>query len=93
MTATETEPYLVPLNAIFVDDITEILVPIMSNNTIAELAGAVADHVEGKRVPARGLPKGVFLDGRRLPDAVTVAESGIAPMDHIRVDYIEAGEQ
>lgn len=93
MTATEAEPFLVPLNAIFADDITEILIPIMSNNTVAELAGAVADHVEGKRVPARGLPKGVFLDGQRLDDSLTVAGSGISPMDHIRVDYVTDGEQ
>jgi len=81
------EPYLIPLNAVFDDDFLEILVPVMSNNTVAELAGAVAQHVEGVRVPARDAEKVVFFDGRALPPHLTVAEAGIAPLDHVRVDY------
>lgn len=84
---TTTEPHLVPLNAIFAEDFVQILVPIMSNNTIAELAEAVAHHTEGRRVPKRDLPKVVFHEGRRLDPAVTVAESGIGPLDHVRVEY------
>ena len=83
----ETAPYLIPLNAVFDDDFLELLVPVMSNNTIAELAGAVAQHAEGIRVPARDAEKVVFFGGRRLPPGLTVAEAGIAPLDHVRVDY------
>jgi toluene monooxygenase system protein B len=83
----EAAPYLIPLNAIFDDDFLELLIPVMSNNTIAELAGAVAQHVEGVRVPARDAEKVVFFDGRQLAPGLTVAEAGIAPLDHVRVDY------
>jgi toluene monooxygenase system protein B len=85
--AEETAPYLIPLNAVFDDDFLQLLVPVMSNNTVAELAGAVAQHVEGVRVPARDAGKVVFHNGRQLPPELTVAEAGIAPLDHVRVDY------
>jgi toluene monooxygenase system protein B len=81
------EPYLIPLNAVFDDDFLQILVPVMSNNTIAELAGAVAQHVEGVRVPARDAEKIVFHNGQQVAPGLTVAEAGIAPLDHVRVDY------
>lgn len=87
---TTTEPRLVPLNAIFAEDFVQILVPIMSNNTVGELAEAVAHHVEGRRVRKRDLPKVVFHGGRRLDPSVTVAEAGIGPLDHVRVEYEEA---
>lgn len=83
----EAAPYLVPLNAVFDEDFLELLIPVMSTNTIAELAAAVAQHAEGVRVPARDAEKIVFFDGRRLPPDLTVAEAGIAPLDHVRVDY------
>jgi toluene monooxygenase system protein B len=86
--AAEPEPSLIPLNAVFADDFLEILVPVMSNNTIAELAGAVAVHVEGVRFPVRDAQKAVFHNGRRLDPALTVAAAGIAPLDHVRVDYV-----
>jgi toluene monooxygenase system protein B len=83
----QAAPYLVPLNAVFDDDFLELLVPVMSDSTIAELAAAVAQHAEGIRVPARDAEKVVFFDGRRLAPGLTVAEAGIAPLDHVRVDY------
>lgn len=83
------EPQLVPLNAIFADDFVEILVAVMSNNTIAEVAEAVAHHTVGVRVRDRGLPKMVVHDNRIVPDDLTVVEAGIAPLDHIRVDWRE----
>lgn len=86
MTAA-AEPRLVPLNAIFAEDFVQILVPVMSNNTVAELGEAIAHHVEGRRVPKRDLPKVVFHDGKRLDPSITVAEAGIGPLDHIRVEY------
>jgi len=80
-------PELVPLNAIFATDFVQILVPVTTANTIAEVAEAVAHHVEGKRVRALPYPKVVFHNGRRLPPDITVAEAGIAPLDHVAVEY------
>ena len=79
----------VPLNAIFADDFVELLVPVITTDTIAEVAAKVAHHVEGRRVRARNLPKVVFHDGRELSPELTVAEAGIEPRDHVRVDYKE----
>lgn len=83
------EPQLVPLNAIFADDFVEILVPVTTANTIEEVAAAVAHHVEGVRVRARDATKVVYHNDRLLPPDITVAQAGIAPLDHIRVDYTE----
>lgn len=86
-----SEPALVPLNALFADDFLQILVPVMSNQTVAELAEAVAEHVEGVRVPPQDLPKVVYHEGRRVDPDLTVAAAGIGPLDHVTVDY-ESGE-
>jgi toluene monooxygenase system protein B len=80
-------PELVPLNAIFATDFVQILVPVTTANTMNEVAAAVAHHVEGKRVRAMAFPKIVIHNGRRLPGELTVAEAGIAPLDHIAVEY------
>jgi toluene monooxygenase system protein B len=80
-------PELVPLNAIFATDFVQILVPVTTANTMNEVAAAVAHHVEGKRVRALSLPKVVIHNGRQLPGEMTVAEAGIAPLDHIAVEY------
>ncbi|GAB3004562.1 toluene-4-monooxygenase system B family protein [Amycolatopsis acidiphila] len=80
-------PQLVPLNAIFATDFVQILVPVTTANTIREVAAAVAHHVEGKRVRALAYEKVVFHRGRRLPPELTVAEAGIVPHDHVRVEY------
>jgi toluene monooxygenase system protein B len=80
-------PALVPLNAIFATDFVQILVPVTTANTMNEVAAAVAHHVEGKRVRALPFPKVVIHNGRRLPGEMTVAEAGIAPLDHIAVEY------
>ena len=82
---------ILPLNAIFADDYAELLVPVTTTDTIAEVAEKVAHHSEGRRVRARNLPKAVFHDGRELSPTLTVAEAGIAPRDHVRVDYKEQG--
>ena len=81
------EPSLIPLNALFADDFLQILVPVMSNQTIAELAEAVATHAEGVRVPAQDRRKVVFHNGRALAAELSVAEAGIAPLDHVTVQY------
>ena len=51
------------------------------------VANAVAAQVEGKRVRAQPYEKVVFHNGRRLAPEITVAEAGIAPLDHVRVEY------
>ncbi|UMP07054.1 toluene-4-monooxygenase system B family protein [Amycolatopsis sp. EV170708-02-1] len=80
-------PELVPLNAIFATDFVQILVPVTTANTMDEVAAAAAHHVEGKRVRALPYRKVVLHNGRALPGDMTVAEAGIAPMDHIAVEY------
>jgi toluene monooxygenase system protein B len=80
-------PELVPLNAIFATDFVQILVPVTTANTMNEVAAAVAHHVEGKRVRALPYPKVVIHNGKPLPGEVTVAEAGIAALDHIAVEY------
>ncbi|HEX7659835.1 MAG TPA: toluene-4-monooxygenase system B family protein [Pseudonocardiaceae bacterium] len=85
-------PQLVPLNAVFANDFVQILVAVTTANTVREVAAAVAGHVEGKRVRALPYEKVVFHNGRRLSPDITVAEAGIAPLDHVRVEYdIPAG--
>jgi len=85
--AEDRAPELVPLNAIFATDFVEILVPVTTANTMAEVADAVAQHVEGKRVRALPYHKVVIHKGRRLPSDMTVAAAGIKPLDHIAVEY------
>jgi toluene monooxygenase system protein B len=80
-------PELVPLNAIFATDFVQILVPVTTANTMTEVAAAVAHHVEGKRVRGLPFPKVVLHNGRKLSGEMTVAEAGIAPLDHIAVEY------
>lgn len=60
-------PELVPLNAIFATDFVQILVPVTTASTMAEVAAAVAHHVEGKRVRALPYPKVAIHNGRKLP--------------------------
>ena len=80
-------PELVPLNAIFATDFTQILVPVTTANTMAEVAAAVAYHVEGKRVRALPYDKVVVYHGEQMPAEMTVAAAGLKPLDHITVEY------
>ncbi|MET8249082.1 toluene-4-monooxygenase system B family protein [Streptomyces sp. NPDC005202] len=95
-TGTDTgrqAPAVVPLNAVFADDFVQILVAVTTDNTAEQVAEAVAHHVEGKRVRALPYPKAVFHNGRRLAPKTTVAEAGMEPLDHVRVEYdIPKGE-
>ena len=85
--AEDRAPELVPLNAIFATDFVQILVPVTTANTMAEVAAAVAHHVEGKRVRALPYHKVVIYQGERLPAEMTVAAAGIKPLDHVTVEY------
>lgn len=92
-TTTQTdvpaEPFLVPLNAIFADDFTELLIPVFSTDTMTEVAAKVGHHVLNKRVAARDAALVVWHEGRRLSADETVLGAGIAPLDHVRVDFDE----
>jgi toluene monooxygenase system protein B len=85
--AEDLAPQLVPLNAIFATDFVQILVPVTTANTMAEVAAAVAYHVEGKRVRALPYDKVVIYHGERLPADMTVAAAGFKPLDHVTVEY------
>lgn len=87
MSETTAEPQLVPLNGIFADDFVEVLAPVMSDDTIAVVADKVAYHSEGKRVRKLDKEKVVYHNDKILPMHLTVAEAGIGPLDHVRVDY------
>ena len=87
MSDVASEPQLVPLNGIFADDYSQLLIPVMSDDTVAVVAEKVAHHSEGKRVRKRDKAKVVYHNGRSVPLHLTVAEAGIAPLDHVRVDY------
>jgi toluene monooxygenase system protein B len=80
-----TEP--VPLHAVFETDFIAILVWVTADNTMAQVAEAIAAHVEGKRVRALPLEKIVIHHGRRLPSTLTVAQAGFKPRDHVTVEY------
>ncbi|MBM7368083.1 toluene-4-monooxygenase system B family protein [Gordonia hydrophobica] len=86
--AQDRAPEVVPLNAIFWTDFVQILVPVTTADTMDQVAAAVASHSEGRRVRALPYPKVVIHDGRTLPGDMTVAEAGIAPLDHVTVDYL-----
>jgi toluene monooxygenase system protein B len=78
---------LVPLHAVFATDFIAILVTVTTDNTMAQVAEAVAAHVEGKRVRALPFEKIVIHHGRRLPSSLTVAQAGFKPLDHVTVEY------
>ena len=79
--------HLVVLNAVFATDFVQILVPVTTENTMTEVAAAVAYHVEGKRVRALPYDKVIVYHGERLPAEMTVAAAGIRPLDSIAVEY------
>jgi len=86
-TTADAAPQLVPLNAIFATDFVQILVPVTTANTMAEVAAAVAYHVEGKRVRALPYDKVVIYRGERMSADMTVAAAGLQPLDHVTVEY------
>ena len=78
---------IVPLHAVFSTDFVALLVPVTTDSTMAQVAEAVAAHVEGKRVRALPYEKVVIHRGRRLPASLTVAQAGFKPLDHVTVEY------
>jgi toluene monooxygenase system protein B len=85
------DPRSVPINAKFDDDFVTQLVVVLDTDTMREVAAKVAQHVVGKRQPARDASMVVRYQGRSLPPDITVAEAGIAPFQNVYVDWVEKG--
>jgi toluene monooxygenase system protein B len=85
------EPRSVPINAKFEDDFITQLVLVLDTDTMREVAAKVAQHVVGKRQPARDAGMVVRYQGRSLPPGITVAEAGIAPLQNVYVDWADKG--
>lgn len=84
-------PQPVPINAKFDDDFVTQLVVVLETDTMREVAAKVAQHVVGKRQPARDADMVVRYQGQSLPPDLTVAEAGIGPMQNVYVDWAEKG--
>ena len=84
-------PQPIPINARFDDDFVTQLVVVLDTDTMREVAARVAQHVVGKRQPARDADMVVRYQGRSLPPDITVAEAGIAPLQNVYVDWLEKG--
>ncbi len=83
------DPRSVPINAKFGDDFITQLVIVLETDTMREVAAKVAQHVVGKRQPARDAGMVVRYQGQSLPPEITVAEAGIAPLQNVYVDWVE----
>jgi toluene monooxygenase system protein B len=83
--ADEAQP--VPINAMFEDDFVTQLVLVLDSDTIDEAAGKVAAQVVGRRVPPRDAGLVVRFDGQVVPGGITVAQSGISPLDIVNVGW------
>lgn len=79
----------VPINAVFVGDIVTQLVFVLETDTIAELAGKVAELAVGVRVARRDAPMIVYFNGAPLPMNETVAGAGIQPLQCVTVQYAD----
>ena len=85
------DPQPIPINAKFDDDFVTQLVVVLDTDTMREVATKVAQHVVGKRQPARDADMVVRYQGRSLPPNMTVAEVGITPLQNVYVDWVEKG--
>ena len=85
------EPQTIPINAKFADDFITQLVFVLDTDTMREVAAKVAQHVVGKRQPAKDAGMVVRYQGRSLPPDITVAEAGIAPLQNVYVDWVDEG--
>lgn len=79
---------LFPLQANFRGDFVVLLVPVDDGDTMSVVADKVAQHAVGLRVAEKNASKCVYHNGKELPSAITVAQSGIKPMDWIEVAYV-----
>jgi toluene monooxygenase system protein B len=74
---------------LFVGDIVTQLVFVLETDTIAELAGKVAEYAVGIRVARRDAPMVVYFNGESLPMTETVAGAGIQALQCVTVQYAE----
>lgn len=79
----------VPINAMFQDDFVTQLVLVLDTDTIDQAAQKVAAQVVGRRVKRRDVGMVVRYEGKALPGHMTVAESGIAPLGIVNVEWAE----
>ncbi len=79
---------LFPLQANFRGDFVVMLIPVDDGDNMSIVAEKVAQHAVGLRVAEKNASKGVYYNGKELPSAMTVAQSGIQPMDWIEVAYV-----
>ncbi len=86
------DPQRIPINAKFANDFVTQLVFVLDTDTMREVAAKVAQHVVGKRLPARDADMIVSYQGRRLPQDITVAEANLVPLQNVYVDWVEKGE-
>jgi toluene monooxygenase system protein B len=78
---------MVPLQAVFEGDIVVLLVLVDDQDPMHVVAGKVAHHAAGVRVPALDRPLAVTFQGRMVDDDATTAAAGIGPLDVVRVGY------
>lgn len=78
---------MVPLQVCFRGDFVVQLVPVEDSDDMNTVAGKVAHHAVGLRVPARDAPMRVYYNGKELPPEMTVAQAGIGVMDYIEAGY------
>lgn len=84
-----SEPYAVPVNALFGADAVAQVVLLMSDDTAARAAEKVAHHAVGRRVRAREADLVLYHDGRPVAPSTTVRQAGIAPRSFVYVDYAD----
>jgi toluene monooxygenase system protein B len=90
MSATRsTRQTLLPINALFVGDIVTQLIFVFDTDTIAEVAGKIAEHSVGVRIARRDAPMVVYFNGEPLPMSETVAGAGIQALQCLTVRYAE----
>jgi toluene monooxygenase system protein B len=75
------------VQGIFHGDFVALLIAVEDGDTMTEVAKKVAYHVVGKRVAPQNRPMQVSLNGKLLPDSVTVAGAGVKHWDVVEVAY------
>ncbi|SOE83702.1 toluene monooxygenase system protein B [Burkholderia sp. YR290] len=88
-TTRSTRQTLLPINALFVGDIVTQLIFVFDTDTIAEVAGKIAEHSVGVRIARRDAPMVVYFNGEPLPMSETVAGAGIQALQCLTVRYAE----
>jgi toluene monooxygenase system protein B len=76
-----------PIQGLFVGDFVVHLVLIDTDDTISEVAGKIAHHSVGRRIPVQDSPMIVRYNDVVLDSSHTVVEAGIGPMQVVEVSY------